>query len=315
MRGRFGFIVGWVPSDGVGRRRKNRRGRTIKGLLDGSQNRYFDESVLEPGSAGAADRIGGHVDSAPRARIHIITGFARRAEASGADRACTDIRRNAGPAFRTRERGGGDRSEAPAADARAAATPSDHVPSVAGASRYPAITYSPKLAGGDNQVRFRGTPPEEDSAANGLNEPPFLDPPRMAKILVCVAWPYASGPRHPGHAVSTFIPADIFARYHRMKGDEVLMVGGSDMHGTPVTVRADEEGVPPNVIAERYDALHEKNIEQLGVRYDLYWNTADPHHKEWVQDIFLAMKEKGHVYEAVMASPFCTSDQRVHVDR
>src|SRR5205823_5921462 len=83
---------------------------------------------------------------------------------------------------------------------------------------------SPKLAGGDNQVRFRGTPPEEDSAANGLNEPPFLDPPRMAKILVCVAWPYASGPRHLGHAVSTFIPADIFARYHRMKGDEVVMV-------------------------------------------------------------------------------------------
>ena len=137
----------------------------------------------------------------------------------------------------------------------------------------------------------------------------------MAKILVCVAWPYASGPRHLGHAVSTFIPADIFARYHRMKGDEVLMVGGSDMHGTPVTVRADEEGVPPNVIAERYHALHEKNIEQLGVRYDLYWNTADPHHKEWVQEIFLALKEKGHVYEAVMVSPFCTTDQRFLPDR
>src|SRR5437667_11834559 len=100
-----------------------------------------------------------------------------------------------------------------------------------------------------------------------------------------------------------------------MKGDEVLMVGGSDMHGTPVTVRADEEGVPPNVIAERYHALHEKNIEQLGVRYDLYWNTADPHHKEWVQEIFLALKEKGHVYEAVMVSPFCTTDQRFLPDR
>src|SRR2546427_560532 len=127
----------------------------------------------------------------------------------------------------------------------------------------------------------------------------------MAKILVCVAWPYASGPRHLGHAVSTFIPADIFARYHRMKGDEVLMVGGSDMHGTPVTVRADEEGVPPNVIAERYHALHLKNIEQLGVRYDLYWNTADPHHKAWVQEIFLALKEKGHVYEAELARGGC----------
>src|SRR2546422_979849 len=100
-----------------------------------------------------------------------------------------------------------------------------------------------------------------------------------------------------------------------MKGDEVLMVGGSDMHGTPVTVRADEEGVPPNVIAERYHALHEKNIEQLGVRYDLYWNTADPQHKAWVQEIFLALKGKGHVYEAVMVSPFCTTDQRFLPDR
>src|SRR5436309_8569934 len=117
MRGRFGFIVGWIPCDGVGRRRKNRRGRTIKGLLDGSQNRYFDESVLEPRATGAADRIGGHVDSAPRARIHVITGSARWAEASGADRACTDIRRNAGPALRTRERDGGHRGEAHAADA------------------------------------------------------------------------------------------------------------------------------------------------------------------------------------------------------
>jgi len=137
----------------------------------------------------------------------------------------------------------------------------------------------------------------------------------MAKILVCVAWPYTSGPRHLGHAVSTFIPADIFARYHRMKGDEVLMVGGSDMHGTPTMVRAEQEGVPPSVIAERYHALHEKNIEQLGVRYDLYWNTADPHHKAWVQEIFLALKERGHVYEAMMVSPFCTTDQRFLPDR
>src|SRR5207247_8451956 len=101
------------------------------------------------------------------------------------------------------------------------------------------------------------------------------------RILVCVAWPYAAGPRHLGHAVSTFIPADIVARYHRMIGDEVLMVGGTDMHGTPTMVLADEEGVAPSVIAERYHALHAKNIEQLGVQYDLYWNTADPHHKEW----------------------------------
>src|SRR5437667_284653 len=112
------------------------------------------------------------------------------------------------------------------------------------------------------------------------------------KILVCVAWPYAAGPRHLGHAVSTFIPADIVARYHRMKGDEVLMVGGSDMHGTPTMVLADQEGLTPRAVAERYHAMHEKNIEQLGVRYDLYWNTADPHHEAWVQEIFLSLRDK-----------------------
>jgi len=137
----------------------------------------------------------------------------------------------------------------------------------------------------------------------------------MTKILVCVAWPYASGPRHIGHASSTFIPADVFARYHRMKGDEVLVVGGSDMHGTPITVRADQEGVPASVVAERYHAIHAKNIEQLGVQYDLYWNTADPKHKEWVQGILLELLRKGHVYEATMVSPLCPADNRFLPDR
>ncbi len=137
----------------------------------------------------------------------------------------------------------------------------------------------------------------------------------MAKILVCVAWPYASGPRHLGHACSTFIPADVFARYHRMKGDRVLMVGGSDMHGTPTTVRADEEGVTPREVAERFHALHTKNIGELGVRYDLYWNTSADDHKRWVQEIFLSLRDKGHVYEAMMTSPFCTTGNHFLPDR
>ena len=137
----------------------------------------------------------------------------------------------------------------------------------------------------------------------------------MVKILVAVAWPYASGPRHIGHAVSTFIPADIFSRYHRMKGDDVLMVGGSDMHGTPTTVRADEEGVSPEVIANRYHALHAKNIEQLGVRYDLYWNTADPNHMRDAQEIFLTLHRKGYIDQRVMTSPFCATGNHFLPDR
>src|SRR5437762_13086131 len=110
------------------------------------------------------------------------------------------------------------------------------------------------------------------------------------KILVCVAWPYAAGPRHLGHAVSTFIPADIVARYHRMKGAEVLMVGGSDMHGTPTMVLADQEGVTPRAVAEGCKAMHEKNSEQRGVRYDLYCSTADLPNEDWVQDSFISLR-------------------------
>ena len=139
--------------------------------------------------------------------------------------------------------------------------------------------------------------------------------PSMTKILVAVAWPYASGPRHIGHAVSTFIPADIFARFHRMKRNEVLMVGGSDMHGSPVTVRADEEGVPPAVIANRYHALHARNIEQLGVRYDLYWNTADPNHKRDCQEIFATLWKKKYIDERVMSSPYCAAGNHYLPDR
>ena len=137
----------------------------------------------------------------------------------------------------------------------------------------------------------------------------------MAHILIGVAWPYASGPRHLGHAVSTFIPADIFARYHRMKGDQVLMVGGSDMHGTPTTVRAEEEGVTAEVIAHRYHELHRQNIEALGVRYDLYTHTADPAHKKRVQEIFSTLLRKGFLVERTMVSPYCPKDQRFNPDR
>ena len=151
--------------------------------------------------------------------------------------------------------------------------------------------------------------------ANPLNDMPAVGRATMAKILVCVAWPYASGPRHLGHACSTFIPADVFARYHRMRGDQVLMVGGTDMHGTPTTVRADEEGVPPQEVAERYHALHAKNIQQLGVQYDLYWNTAAEDHKAWVQEIFLALKDRGYVYETTMTSPYCTKGKHFLPDR
>ena len=72
------------------------------------------------------------------------------------------------------------------------------------------------------------------------------------RILVCLAWPYVNGSLHVGHLVGVYVPGDIFARFHRLRGNEVLMVSGSDEHGTPITVRADQEGTTPKAIADRF---------------------------------------------------------------
>src|ERR1700694_6331900 len=88
-------------------------------------------------------------------------------------------------------------------------------------------------------------------------------------ILVAVAWPYANADIHVGNIVGAYLPADIFARYHRLAGNNVLMVSGSDAHGTPVTVRADEEGVEPSVIFQRYHQSFLDSWQGLGISFDL----------------------------------------------
>ena len=115
------------------------------------------------------------------------------------------------------------------------------------------------------------------------------------RILVAVAWPYASGPRHLGHLAGAYLPADIFARYHRIAGSEILMVSGSDAHGTPITVRADEEGVEPAAIVERYHAEFLTNWESLGISWDLYTSTATENHHRVTQDVFLRLLENGYL--------------------
>lgn len=94
------------------------------------------------------------------------------------------------------------------------------------------------------------------------------------KILVCVAWPYVNGLQHIGHIAGAYLPPDIFARYHRLEGHEVLMVSGSDTHGTPITVRADEEGVTPLDIVERYHPLIIEAYLKLGLNFDLFTHTG-----------------------------------------
>lgn len=114
-------------------------------------------------------------------------------------------------------------------------------------------------------------------------------------ILVAVAWPYASGSRHLGHLAGAYLPADIFARYHRLVGNRVLMVSGSDVHGTPITVRADQEGVSPQEIVDRYHAEFVSNWQKLGIQWELYTSTGTANHHAVTQDMFRRLAENGYI--------------------
>jgi len=122
-------------------------------------------------------------------------------------------------------------------------------------------------------------------------------PDRLAgtAVLVAVAWPYASGSRHLGHLAGAYLPADVYARHQRLVGNRVLMVSGSDVHGTPITVRADAEGVTPTDIVERYHAEFVADWERLGISWDLYTSTGTENHAEVTQDLFLRLLENGHI--------------------
>ena len=117
------------------------------------------------------------------------------------------------------------------------------------------------------------------------------------KILVAVAWPYASGPRHIGHVAGFGVPSDIFARYHRLKGNDVLMVSGTDEHGTPIMVAADREGVSPRELVDRYSAVIRDDLRRLGLSYDLFTRTTTTNHHEVVRDVFRTLYEHGFIVE------------------
>ena len=134
-------------------------------------------------------------------------------------------------------------------------------------------------------------------------------------ILVAVAWPYANGPLHLGHLAGCYLPADIFARYHRLKGDNVLMVSGSDQHGTPITLRAEQEGITPHEVVARYHADFVSSWEQMGISFDLFTSTGTDNHRQVVHGIFTSLYEKGHIYEDVMRLPFCPECKRYLPDR
>jgi methionyl-tRNA synthetase len=137
----------------------------------------------------------------------------------------------------------------------------------------------------------------------------------VARIFVGVAWPYANGPFHIGHLAGAYLPGDMFARYHRLRGDEVLMVSGSDMHGTPTLVTAEKEGVAPAEIAERYHAINRSAFEKLGFSFDLYTSTHTIVHERTVQEVFLALLEHGFVRRRTEDGAYCPKHERFLPDR
>ncbi|OUX44740.1 MAG: methionine--tRNA ligase [Proteobacteria bacterium TMED261] len=134
-------------------------------------------------------------------------------------------------------------------------------------------------------------------------------------ILVAVAWPYASGSRHLGHLAGAYLPADVFARYQRLMGNRVLMVSGSDVHGTPITVRADAEGVTPAEIADKYHAEFVKDWERLDISWDCYTSTGTNNHKEVVQELFMTLLNKGHIDKRTSEQYFDQEVNRFLPDR
>jgi len=135
------------------------------------------------------------------------------------------------------------------------------------------------------------------------------------KILVAVAWPYASGPRHLGHVAGPGVPSDVFARYHRLKGNDVLMVSGTDEHGTPVMVSADREGVTPRELADRNNALILDDYVRLGMTYDCFTRTITSNHYAVVQDVFRTLYENGFLIEQTTLGAIAPATGRTLPDR
>ncbi len=138
----------------------------------------------------------------------------------------------------------------------------------------------------------------------------------MTEIIhVSVAWPYANGDLHVGHLAGAYLPADVFARYHRLKGSRVLMVSGSDSHGTPILVTADKEGVTPRQVFEKYHRRFLETQRMLGISYDLFTHTDTENHHRIAQDFFLKLLEREALYLDTQALLFDEQAGRFLPDR
>lgn len=134
-------------------------------------------------------------------------------------------------------------------------------------------------------------------------------------ILTAAAWPYANGPRHIGHVSGFAIPSDMFSRYQRMAGNNVLMVSGTDEHGTPIQVQADQEGVSARELVDRYNGVIGTDLADLGVSYDLFTRTTTRNHYAVTQEIFLTLLKNGYIFPKTTLGAISPSTGRTLPDR
>ena len=135
------------------------------------------------------------------------------------------------------------------------------------------------------------------------------------RILVAVAWPYANSSLHLGQIAGCYLPADIFARYQRLNGNDVMMVSGSDQHGTPITIRAEQEGISPQEIVDKYHSEFLDGWKKLGINFDLFTTTGTDNHKQVASDIFVTLQKNGYLYTSTIKQAYCTKDKRFLPDR
>jgi methionyl-tRNA synthetase len=137
----------------------------------------------------------------------------------------------------------------------------------------------------------------------------------VSHVLTAVAWPYANGPRHIGHVSGFGVPSDVFSRYQRMAGNDVLMVSGTDEHGTPILVQAEQEGVGPRELADRYNRVIVEDLAGLGLAYDLFTRTTTRNHYAVAQELFRTLHRNGYMIEQKTQGAISPSTGRTLPDR
>ena len=138
---------------------------------------------------------------------------------------------------------------------------------------------------------------------------------KFARTLVTTALPYANGPVHIGHLAGVYVPADIYVRYLRLQGEDVLFVGGSDEHGVPVTQRARKEGITPQQVVDRYHELIKKSFEEFGISYDIYSRTTSKTHHQFAAEFFRKLYDEGKLIEKTTKQFYDEQDGKFLTDR